>query len=72
MTHKCAADGCRKEISLALLMCHKHWKLVPKQLQRAIWRTVNDRDRNRYFAHVADAIVAVAEAETGGQLVAAL
>jgi hypothetical protein len=24
MTHKCAADGCRKEISLALLMCHKH------------------------------------------------
>jgi hypothetical protein len=51
-------------------MCRKHWKLVPRQLQRAIWRRVNDRDRNRYLALVADAIVAVAEAETGGQLVA--
>ncbi|MFL5481165.1 MAG: hypothetical protein ACJ8AK_03165 [Gemmatimonadaceae bacterium] len=70
MTHKCAADGCKKEISLSLLMCRKHWKLVPRKIQRAIWRTRLDRDRNRYYAHIVDAINAVSQAETGGQLVA--
>lgn len=69
MTHKCAADGCKKEISIALLMCGRHWKLVPRQLQRAIWRTINDRDRTKYSGYVCDAIVAVANAE-GRQLVA--
>ena len=67
MTHVCAADGCKKEISVALLMCRPHWKLVPKRIQSAIWRTYEKSDRNRYYAHVTDAIRAVARAE-GTQL----
>jgi hypothetical protein len=67
MIHKCAADGCKREISIALLMCPRHWKLVPKRIQSLIWRTVNSSDRNRYFSHVTDAIRAVSRAE-GTQL----
>lgn len=67
MTHKCAADGCRKEISMALLMCIKHWRLVPLRTQRAIYRTQYDSDRSRYLAHVTVAKAAVAKAE-GTQL----
>lgn len=67
MTHKCAADGCKREISLAYLMCRKHWAKVPRKLQKAIYRTVGDRDRTEYYFHVADAILAVQKAE-GKQL----
>jgi hypothetical protein len=70
VTHKCAADGCRREVSLAMLVCPRHWKKVPPRIRRAIWRTRWDRDRNRYFSHVTEAIRSVADAETGGQLVA--
>lgn len=67
MTHKCAADGCKKEISIALLMCRPHWRLVPLRVQRAIYRTQYDRDRGRYYSHVTDAILAIQKAE-GKQL----
>lgn len=67
MTHKCAADGCKKEISLAYLMCRPHWRKVPRQIQRGILRTVGDRDRNLYYLHVVEAIEAVSKAE-GKQL----
>jgi hypothetical protein len=67
VTHKCAADGCRKEISMALLMCIRHWRLVPLRTQRAIYRTQYDSDRTRYLSHVGDAKRAVAKAQ-GTQL----
>lgn len=63
MTHKCAADGCRKEISLAYLMCRTHWGKVPRQIQKAILRTVGDRDRALYWLHVREAIDAVSKVE---------
>lgn len=67
MTHECAADGCKKEISIALLMCRPHWKKVPRPIQRSIWRTVHIAGSD-YYSHVTDAILAVAQAESGGQM----
>lgn len=34
--HKCAAEGCDKQIATHLFMCFAHWSLVPRALQRAL------------------------------------
>lgn len=50
-------------------MCRKHWALVPKALQRAVWRTYrvgqcDDKDPSADWLDAADAaIAAVAEKE---------
>lgn len=37
MKHTCHARGCQVEVKPELLMCLKHWKLVPKAIQKRIW-----------------------------------
>jgi hypothetical protein len=39
MGHKCHAVGCQKVIPPRLLMCLKHWRMVPKEMQADIWKT---------------------------------
>ena len=36
-THKCAARSCDKRISLNLLMCGRHWMLLPRRIRERIW-----------------------------------
>lgn len=36
--HRCHAIGCETEVEPKLLMCRPHWKMVPKFLQKEIWR----------------------------------
>lgn len=36
--HHCHVPGCDTRTKPELLMCGPHWKLVPKDLQRAVWR----------------------------------
>lgn len=47
--HKCAAIGCKKEISMALVMCRDCWPLVPRELQRRILNHQHDWDRTTYW-----------------------
>ena len=35
--HECHATGCTVEVPERMLMCAPHWRLVPRQLQRAVW-----------------------------------
>ncbi len=35
--HRCHAQGCTKVISPRLLMCPGHWRMVPRELQKAVW-----------------------------------
>jgi hypothetical protein len=37
MRHMCHARGCETPVPPKLLMCLKHWKLVPSKLQRAVY-----------------------------------
>lgn len=46
--HKCAADGCKAEISLALEFCRECWRFIPRDLQRRILSSRLDRDRRRF------------------------
>lgn len=36
-THECAAKGCSAQITHRLLMCFRHWRMVPANLQRALF-----------------------------------
>lgn len=38
MTHTCHAKGCRTSVRPELLMCARHWRMVPRALQLAVWR----------------------------------
>jgi len=40
--HTCHARGCEKEIPERLLMCLRHWNLVPVDLKLAVWRTYRE------------------------------
>lgn len=37
-THRCAARGCTVQCPATLLMCGKHWRLVPSTIQARIYR----------------------------------
>ena len=38
MPHKCHAEGCNVAGPPRLLMCLKHWRMVPRHLQKEVWR----------------------------------
>jgi hypothetical protein len=38
VTHQCVADGCARQIARDEFMCIDHWKMVPRALQRDVWR----------------------------------
>ena len=38
MSHKCHARGCQVEVEPRMLCCLAHWRMLPKQLQMAVWR----------------------------------
>lgn len=39
MSHHCHARGCPVEVPPRLLMCKRHWRLVPKALKDQVWAT---------------------------------
>lgn len=67
--HHCHARGCRVATKPELLMCLKHWRMVPPSLKRAVWSTYrqgqcDDKDPSIEWHKAADdAIAAVAAYE---------
>lgn len=67
--HHCHARGCPVAVPPKLLMCTKHWRMVPKALQAAVWATYRAgqevrKDPTREYLAAADAAIdAVAEKE---------
>jgi hypothetical protein len=37
--HICHAEGCTIAVAPEMLMCRKHWRMVPYRMQRAVWNT---------------------------------
>ena len=35
--HTCHAEGCNAPVPPRMLMCLRHWRLVPRDLQRRVW-----------------------------------
>jgi hypothetical protein len=69
VSHKCHAKGCNQEIPPRLLCCARHWRMVPKRLQAAIWKHYRpgqeiDKDPTpEYLEVMRQAIEAVDQAE---------
>lgn len=40
--HTCHAEGCPLHVPPAMLMCRRHWSMVPRPLQRQVWATYQD------------------------------
>lgn len=67
--HTCHARNCTTPVPAKLLMCLKHWRMVPLALQRAVWRyyrpgqEVDKKPSRDYLAAARAAIDAVAAIE---------
>lgn len=65
--HRCHAKNCLTPIPPKLLMCLPHWRMVPREIQAAIWRhyrpgqEIDKRPSIEYLKVMKDAIDAVAE-----------
>lgn len=61
--HTCAVTDCKVEIARGFLMCGKHWKLLPHQLQslvnRTYWGWQNGGKLSCYLKARREAIAAV-------------
>jgi len=69
--HLCHAAGCTTGVPPKLFMCARHWRMVPKPMQRAIWREyrpgqeVEKNPSEAYLAAVLAARRVVARVERG-------
>jgi hypothetical protein len=36
-SHECPAKGCTQRVSVDMLMCRPHWRMVPRAMQNAVW-----------------------------------
>jgi hypothetical protein len=61
--HCCHARGCRVSTKPEMLMCFRHWKMVPRDIQRWVWRTYrpgqcDDKRPSKEWHAAADAAIA--------------
>jgi hypothetical protein len=69
VTHECHATECHVEVPPRMLMCRRHWWMVPKPLRDAVWaeyrpgQEVDKRPSNEYMDAQRAAVAAVAERE---------
>jgi hypothetical protein len=42
MAHHCHAAGCEKNVMPEMLMCKRHWFMVPYAIRRTVWDTYRD------------------------------
>lgn len=67
--HTCHARGCTAEVPPKMLMCRKHWSMVPQAIQRRVWAHYNEgqektgRASRKWIDAAREALEAVAEKE---------
>lgn len=61
--HKCAADGCAKIVASEMLMCRRHWFMVPKDLRGRVWAGYHRGMDAEYQVAVSAAVDEVARVE---------
>ena len=64
--HRCHVPGCDVAVRPELLTCRRHWHLVPKPLQLAVWRSYragqcDDKRPSRGWVKAARAAIRAAQ-----------
>lgn len=62
MSHHCHAVGCSAEVPPKLHMCPAHWRMVPKAVQKLVWkhyRAGQEVDKNPSIDYLATAFVSI-------------
>lgn len=60
--HLCHAQNCDKPVAPHLLMCARHWAMVPKSIQQAVYanyRRGQEKDKNPSKAWMTAAVAAI-------------
>jgi hypothetical protein len=60
MDHNCPAAACTASVPYDMLMCSRHWYMVPRPLQSAVWRARARGDGAGSDAHTAAIMAAIA------------
>jgi hypothetical protein len=60
--HTCHARDCGTPVKPELLMCLRHWRMVPRAIQRAVWSTYrpgqcDDKQPSLEWHRAADAAI---------------
>jgi hypothetical protein len=69
MAHHCHARGCKVEVPPQMLMCSRHWYMVPRHIRRRVWHHYREgqcddkRPSQAWLEAADDAIAAVWERE---------
>ena len=78
MIHTCHAFGCEKPVPPKMLMCLKHWKMLPRTAQNDIWKEyvrgqeIRKNPTNEYLKAQQRAVVLVLSKERGIDLESAI
>lgn len=69
IVHTCHAENCSIPVPPKMLMCRRHWFMVPKQMRDAVWaeyrpgQEIDKRPSGAYLEVMAAAIQAVTDKE---------
>jgi hypothetical protein len=64
VSHKCHAIGCNVAVPPRMLMCARHWRMVPRKTQITVWneyREGQETDKKPSLAYLAIQRTAVGE-----------
>lgn len=67
--HTCHATGCPRPVQPEMLMCRRHWFMVPPRLRSRVWATYRDgqcddwEPSSEYCQAAKSAVIAVAQKE---------
>lgn len=63
--HACFAKHCETEVKDNMLMCARHWGMVPRDVQHRVWAGWRHPAKEGHAEAVLDAMRAVAAKESG-------
>jgi len=69
VSHHCHATACKTEVPPEMLMCRKHWYMVPRELRMRVWATYRRgqcddwKPSGAYCEAAKAAVIAVADKE---------
>jgi hypothetical protein len=68
MKHLCHAIGCHEVVPPRMLMCGRHWRMVPFTLQQAVWKNYRrgqevDKNPSAAYLEVAREAISAVQAK---------